>query len=162
MPRLTNYLMVTREDFLGQIPSVGLWVVVYVYSQFEQVETDQGSYTGLQHLTSLPVLGLRSFWVFQPNIYKMRFVAVLIFLIIKELATLLGRPEEHIIEKLGTCCFAFYEIFTNYLVSLSISFLIDKIWNKNSNRLIELLFSHYYLIIIINETIRIKLCLARS
>ena len=81
----------------------------------------------------------------------MRFV-VLTFLIIKELATLLGRPEEHIIEKLGTCRFAFYENFTNYLVSLSISFLIDKIWNKNSNLLIELLLSHYYLIIIINET----------
>jgi len=92
----------------------------------------------------------------------MRFVVVLIFLIIKELATHLGRPEDHIIEKLGTCRFAFYEIFTNYLVSLSISFLIDKIWNKNSNLLIELLLSHYYLIIIINETIKVKLCLARS
>ena len=71
----------------------------------------------------------------------MRFV-VLTFLIIKELATLLGRPEEHIIEKLGTCRFAFYENFTNYLVSLSISFLIDKIWNKNRNLLIELQLSH--------------------
>ena len=55
----------------------------------------------------------------------MRFV-VLTFLIIKELATLLGRPEEHIIEKLGTCRFAFYENFTNYLVSLSISALIRR------------------------------------
>lgn len=154
--------MVTREDFLGQIPSVGLWVVVYVHSQFKQVETDQGSCTGLQYLTSLPVLGSPSFWFFQPNVYKMRFVVVLIFLIIKELATHLGRPEDHIIEKLGTCRFAFYEIFTNYLVSLSISFFIDKIWNKNSNLLIELLLSHYYLIIIINETIKVKLCLARS
>ena len=91
----------------------------------------------------------------------MRFV-VLIFLIDRELATLLGRPEEHIIEKLGTCHFAFCKIFTNYLVSLSVSFLIDKIWNKNSNLLIELLLSHYYLIIIINEAIKIKLCLACS
>lgn len=97
--------------------------------------------------------------------YEMTFIVVLIFifLIIKELVTLsLTSWEAKITHSWKAGNLPFCHLWNLYLVSLNISFFICKIWNKNSNLLIELLLSHYYLIVIINETIKIKLCLARS
>lgn len=93
------------------------------------------------------------------NMCKMKFIVLLyISLIIEEFPPfhhgMVTSWEAKITQSckawsLFNCHFAFYKIFTDYLVSLSISFLICKIWNKNSNLLMELLLSHYYLIIIV-------------